>query len=477
MGCGGSTQGVKAQNEKVKVFGMPPSANACAPIMLAMEAGVGAFEMCNLMEGEQNKPEFLSMNPFHHIPTIKDGDYAIGESIACLRYLALKYKPEYYPVQDPVACGFIDFAAESFDGDVYPKIGPGVIYPVFGFAADPADQAKASEEAAAIVETWMQHFIRGKFVNGDKVSIADFKAVPFLFALMQPAIEKKAEFKLSDRAKQYVEDFNETVKASSFMKSAGGFSIAEYAASKVSDAGEPSAVQKVTLSAAPAFPKPAGENIKVFGMPPSANACSPILLAMEAGVGTIEMCNLMVGEHMTPDFLAMNPFHHIPTIKDGDFAMGESIACMRYLAMKYKPEYYPVKEPETCGMIDFACYSFGSDVYSKVKHVIYPVFGFADAPANQANANQEATDVLATWMKHFIVNGKFVNGDKLSIADFKAVPFIFALMQPVMKDKAGFEVSAEAKKYVGDFFEHVVAAKFLEIADGNSIAEYAASKA
>lgn len=249
--------------------------------------------------------------------------------------------------------------------------------------------------------------------------------------------------------------------------------------SKKAAAGEPApadapAPGDKTLMKDGAAPAKAG--VKVFGMPPSANACGPIVLAMDAGVGGFEMCNLMEGAQMKPEFLAMNPFHHIPTIKDGEFAMGESIACLRYLAMKYKPEYYPVKEVATCGMIDFACDSFAGDVYPKIKDVIYPIFGFAEAPADQAKANQEATDILATWMKQF-VKGKFVNGDKLSIADFKAAPFIFALMQPVMKAKAGFELSDEAKKYVENFQASVKASEFLTSAGGYSIAEYAASKA
>lgn len=222
----------KESSGGVKVFGMPASANACSPILLAMDAGVGGMEMCNLMEGAHMKPEFLALNPFHHIPTLQDGNLAIGESNACLRYLAIKYKPDYYPVKDPETCGKIDFACESFAGDVYPKIGPGVIYPVFGFAAAPADQTKANEEATEMLDTWMKHFVKGKFVNGECLSIADFKAVPFIFALMQPAIESKTGFKVSDAAKKYVDDFLTAVKASEFLKSAGGFSIVEFAASK-----------------------------------------------------------------------------------------------------------------------------------------------------------------------------------------------------------------------------------------------------
>merc|ERR1712086_63877 len=83
-----------------------------------------------------------------------------------------------------------------------------------------------------MLDIWMKHFVKGKFVNGDSVSIADFKAVPLIFASMQPAIKTKIGFEVSDAAKEYVQRFMGAVKSSEFMTSADGFSIAEYAKSK-----------------------------------------------------------------------------------------------------------------------------------------------------------------------------------------------------------------------------------------------------
>ena len=45
----------------------------------------------NLKDGEQFKPEFLALNPFHHVPVIVDDGLRVLESLAILDYLESKY--------------------------------------------------------------------------------------------------------------------------------------------------------------------------------------------------------------------------------------------------------------------------------------------------------------------------------------------------------------------------------------------------
>jgi len=235
MGAACSGKGSKEGGD-VQVFGMPVSQNVMGPVLLAMDAGKGGLEMLNILEGEQMKPEFLAMNPYHHIPTMKDGSVAIGESSAILRYIAMKYKPEYYPKNDPVTCGRIDFAMDSFATEVYEKGHYHTVYVTFGFNSAPADQEAANKKYSEVLDIWLKHFLQGKFVNGDKLSIADFKVVPFLIAGLQPAVEATIGLKLPERAQKYVDDFCAAVPSSSMLKSAGGYSIVEFLASKAPDA-------------------------------------------------------------------------------------------------------------------------------------------------------------------------------------------------------------------------------------------------
>ncbi len=55
-----------------------------------------AFEsvIVNLQDGEQFQPEFLRLNPFHHVPVIVDDGLRVIESLAILDYLEAKY-PEF----------------------------------------------------------------------------------------------------------------------------------------------------------------------------------------------------------------------------------------------------------------------------------------------------------------------------------------------------------------------------------------------
>jgi len=456
----------------VKVHGVPPSANCVGPILLAMDLGVGGLEFCNIMEGAQMKPEFLALNPFHHVPTLQDGDLAIGESVACLRYLANKYRPAYYPTSDPVTCAWIDFAMDAFGSYVY-KPWAAVVYGCLGFAAVPEDGPAAATTAKEAVDKWAANFLKGKFVCGDSLSIADFKAGPFLFAATLPGVEK-AGLVMSDRVKQYAEDFCAATAASGFMKSAGGFALAEVMASKAPDAPAAAAFTKPEIAGKPAFGATSGK-VQIYGMPPSFNCAGPTVLAMDAGVGGLEMCNLMEGAHKTPEFAAMNPFTQVPTLKDGEFAIGESLAVLRYIALKYKPEYYPVADAKACATIDFACEAFSTELYPKFVPVVYPVCGFAGPTADQAKANKELEDAAATYTSLFL-KGKFVGGDKLTIADFKIAPFFFAMTQPGIEKKTGFKPSERVTQYAADFTAAVASSAFMKEAGGFAIAEYIASK-
>jgi glutathione S-transferase len=69
----------------------PISPNSRRIWITLLEKGLD-FELVEInLGGEQFKPDFLVINPFHHIPVLVDDGFNIVESLAILDYLEAKY--------------------------------------------------------------------------------------------------------------------------------------------------------------------------------------------------------------------------------------------------------------------------------------------------------------------------------------------------------------------------------------------------
>ena len=73
--------------------------------------------------------------------------------------------------------------------------------------------------------------------------------------------------------------------------------------------------------------------MQLYVFPPSPNSLCVQAVANHAGI-ELELVPLdpSKGEHMTPEFIKINPNHKIPTLVDGDFVLWESGAVILYLA-------------------------------------------------------------------------------------------------------------------------------------------------
>lgn len=59
--------------------------------MTLLEKGLDYDPVVVNLRGEQHKPEFLELNPFHHVPVLVDDGFRVLESLAILDYLEQKY--------------------------------------------------------------------------------------------------------------------------------------------------------------------------------------------------------------------------------------------------------------------------------------------------------------------------------------------------------------------------------------------------
>ncbi|MEH2141797.1 glutathione S-transferase family protein [Nostoc sp.] len=73
------------------LYHSPISPNSRRVWITLLEKGL-EFELVEIkLDREQFKPEFLAINPFHHIPALVDDGFNVVESLAILDYLEVKY--------------------------------------------------------------------------------------------------------------------------------------------------------------------------------------------------------------------------------------------------------------------------------------------------------------------------------------------------------------------------------------------------
>lgn len=150
---------------------------------------------------------------------------------------------------------------------------------------------------------------------------------------------------------------------------------------------------------------------------PGSAPCRAVLMTAKAvGVDlNLKRVELMNGEHLTPEYLKINPQHTIPTLVDGEFSLWESRAIQIYLAEKYgkNDTLYP-KCPKKRALVNQRLFFDMGTLYQRFGDYHYPQI-FANAPADPEKFKkmEEAMGFLETFL-----DGKtYAAGDFLTIAD------------------------------------------------------------
>lgn len=118
----------------------------------------------------------------------------------------------------------------------------------------------------------------------------------------------------------------------------------------------------------------------------------------------VKAINLLKGEQMQPEYVAINPQHTVPFLVDGDLELCESRAIMTYLVSRYGKDdtLYP-KDVVTRAKIDSLLYFDCSTLCIRWRAVVHPVMKSGAAkPSEEALKNlAEALQWVNSWLdKH-----------------------------------------------------------------------------
>ncbi len=111
-----------------------------------------------------------------------------------------------------------------------------------------------------------------------------------------------------------------------------------------------------------------------------------------------QLLDMSVGEHLQPDFLAINPFGKVPAIADGDFLLWESGAILLYLADKYEQVKTLQERAIASQWVLFANSTLGNGLF-------IPETREKEAPR------------LLNGLNKILENRTYITGDHLTVSD------------------------------------------------------------
>lgn len=164
-----------------------------------------------------------------------------------------------------------------------------------------------------------------------------------------------------------------------------------------------------------------------------------VLLALELKnvPYTSRLLDFSKGQNKTPDFLALSPRGKVPAIKDGNFALSESLAILAYLDRE-------VPEPPLFGRT--------AEETGRIWKAVSEAISYLDPPAIEVvgpiyfNKTQERADGIRAALSPLhaelrlleaaLGRTRWLAGDAISAADLVVYPTIESLMRAAGKDAA-----------------------------------------
>jgi glutathione S-transferase len=173
--------------------------------------------------------------------------------------------------------------------------------------------------------------------------------------------------------------------------------------------------------------------MKLYCHPASTTSRIVMMFAAEEGIALdYQTVDLMTGEHLKPEYKAINPNCLVPVLDDDGFRLTESGAIIRYLAGKTGSAAYP-KDLKERARVDEALEWFYSNFYKDLGYgMVYPqLFPHHKRPTEAAQTGtiswgkQQAQHWLGILDKDLIGSGrKFLCGDKVTLADYAGAEMV-----------------------------------------------------
>jgi glutathione S-transferase len=143
-------------------------------------------------------------------------------------------------------------------------------------------------------------------------------------------------------------------------------------------------------------------------------------------------------EHKSPQMLRMNPRGRVPVLKDGDFVVFESLACLYYLDRKYPDPPLLGRDAEEGATIMRVISEYQAYVESYLMRVVSAViFENVDQKLEEVTRAIHLLAGEARTIEGRLSEADWLVGEHVSAADMVMFPGIMLLLRAMEKREAG----------------------------------------
>ncbi len=169
--------------------------------------------------------------------------------------------------------------------------------------------------------------------------------------------------------------------------------------------------------------------ITLFHSPISQHSRRVVSLLEEANIPyDAKLVDMMKGEYLSPEFLAINPNHQVPTLIDGDIKIHESNAILRYLCNKHElSQWYPTDLASRALVEQWLDWSQCQMSPAVVDIVLNKVFLQDQGDAAAIKRGQEKMKELTAILDQHLAGRDFLGGEHPTIADLALASNVFHL--------------------------------------------------
>jgi glutathione S-transferase len=164
--------------------------------MLTLEVKGLAYEskLLEFSKGDHKAPAYLRLNPRGKVPTLKDGDFVVYESLAIMSYLDRKYPDPPLFGETAEETGLIWRALAECESYLVPA-GDKVVRPIF--FGKGLDKVAEIEQAAQTLRHELEiidgRLAASRWLVADKISAADIGVFPLVQLLLRAASKEAAQ--------------------------------------------------------------------------------------------------------------------------------------------------------------------------------------------------------------------------------------------------------------------------------------------